>query len=373
VCSTAPTPSAFQSFFRLSLPSESPPDEFVVENLSQIFYIRNINMRLRPRLATLAASFIALSFAGQIAAAPPPQSQRSASDRDITAIGKRTLGRQTDRVSADKEKAIGQSLAAEVEKTAVLIDDPQLTAYIYRLAQSIAQNSDAKFPITVKLIKSDVPGEFVLPGGYLYVYSGLIIQTENESELAGMLAHAIAHVALRSQTGMMTEQALLSLVMIPAQVYFPQIDPFDAPHLISTTYGLAEIYPVSLLKFRRDDEFDADYFGLQYLYKSGYDPDSYLKFLDRTWNALPPAQKKVPAAYSDHPPVSQRIKAMEKEIAEIFPPRDSDIISSADFEAFKERARVLQSILPQPGDLRLKYDSDFETPPFLRRLKQDLH
>jgi len=282
-----------------------------------------------------------VAAANRKAAASPPQSKRTSSDRDINAIGKRTIARSTNLISLDKERAIGKQYAQEFERGARRLDDPAVASYLDHLAENLARNSDAQIPITVRVINSEAPNAYVLPGGFLYVTSGLILQVENEGELAGMLAHGIAHTALRNGTRNASNGELPIFEIIPA--------PFILPPTMAgwgIYEGMVNVVPIGFSKFQRDAEYDADFFGLQYVYKTGYDPDCFIRFIGRMGHT-PTSGRKVPANLSPIPPASDRVKAMNKEVAEILPSHVGAIISSADFEAFKDRVRSLQSPSPQ--------------------------
>ncbi|HUK29786.1 MAG TPA: M48 family metalloprotease [Candidatus Acidoferrum sp.] len=328
-------------------------------------------MRAPSFLSVRAVLFIAFVALNAISAAPIPQSNRSASDRDFNAIGKRTITKTPNLASLDHEKAMGAQYAAAFESVARRIDDPAVVNYVGRLAGMLAQNSDTQIPITIRVINLEIPNAFVLPGGFLYVTSGLILQMESEGELAGVLAHGIAHTALRHGTQTLSRAELANIAGTLGN--FPV-----GPNVLITEYGLILLggqpysIPTAFLKLQRDDEFDADFFGLQYLYKAGYDPDCFIRFINRMGDP-PSSGKKVPRELSPIPPAADRVKAMNKEIAEILPPRATDIISTADFEAFKDRVRILQSVEQQLKSLTPNRDAEFETPPFLKRLPPDSH
>ncbi len=105
--------------------------------------------------------------------------------------------------------------------------------------------------------------------------------------------------------------------------------------------------PLVALKMRRDDELDADYFGVQYLYKAGYDPKCFTDVLQRIWGSSPSTDAKLPRIYSGFPPLDQRLADLRGEIVEILLPRADAIVSTPEFDAFKERLRAMQrSVVP---------------------------
>lgn len=296
-------------------------------------------MKLSSRLTTAIVKLAVVTFVSgsALSALPVPQFKPTRSDEDISAIGHRNVGKGVNFYSLDKEEALGKALAQEVERSSRFVDDPLVTAYLDRLAQKVAKNSDARFPITIRIIDSDVLDALALPGGFQYINRALILQTEAEAELAAVLAHGIAHTAIRSSTMEATKGELMQLATVPPMVLGPGG---------WAGYGLYEglnlSIPVTYLKFRRDAEVVADFFSLQYLYKTGYDPECYIRFFERVWPQTS-AGKNVPKVFSPFPPLPERLQYMNKEIATILPRRDDAIVSSSEFQEIKERLRAWQS------------------------------
>jgi beta-barrel assembly-enhancing protease len=256
------------------------------------------------------------------------------SKQDVDAIGNRDVGKGLNFYSIEKEIALGKQLAQEVERSSKLIDDPVVTEYVNRVGQNLVRNSDARVPFTIKVIDSDEVNAFALPGGFFYVNSGLILRANEESELAGVMAHEISHVTLRHGTKQATKGDIMQLASIPAMIFIP--------------YGLAGygIYeglniaiPLTFLKFSRDDERQADYFGLQYMYKAGYDPNSYVTFFERIQADEKRRPGSIPKAFATHPPNAERIENAQKEIAQILPARQEYIVTTSEFDNVKARLR----------------------------------
>ena len=211
---------------------------------------------------------------------PIPQktnpSVKPGSEADVSAIGNRNVGKGLDFYSLEREIALGKQLAQEVDKTAKFINDPVITEYVNRVAQNLVRNSDARVPFTIKVVDSDVVNAFALPGGFFYVNSGLILHADEESELAGVMAHEIAHVCARHGTKQATKGEIVNLASIPAMIFIPYTWAGYAIY-----QGMNFAIPLTFLKFSRDDEREADYLGLQYMYKAGYDPNSFVAFFEK--------------------------------------------------------------------------------------------
>jgi predicted Zn-dependent protease len=319
-----------------------------------------MNLNRRPTTAILLLGITVFFPATVLRAYPTPQSKPSRSEEDLNAIGHRTVGQGVNLYSLEREKKLGEQLDKEVARSSKLLDDPTVTDYVNRLAQKIAQNSDARGPITVRVIDSDVINAFTLPGGFLYVNTGLLLHTEGEAELAGVLARGIAHTALRSATEA-TKGELMD-AMIPMNIAIP-----GGWAAYGNYEGLNLALPVYYLKYRRAAEFAADYFGLQYVYKTGYDPESYIRFLERTWPQTPAGKDSLPKIFRPFPPVPDRVENMKKEIAKILPPRDGAIVSSAEFQEVKEHLRLRklnEGSAPNgdPGKPTLRKRTDPSTP-----------
>jgi len=300
----------------------------------------------------------------QTQAAPPVQQQtdpnvKPGSKDDINAIGNRNVGKGLDFYSLEHEIAIGKQLAQEVDRQAKFIDDPVVTEYVNRVGQNIVRNSDAQVPFTIKVIDSDVVNAFALPGGFFYVNSGLILHADEESELAGVMAHEIAHVCARHGTKQATKGQITQLAMIPAMIFIPYTWTGYAIY-----QGMNFMIPLTFLKFTRDEEREADFLGLQYMYKAGYDPNSFVAFFEKI-EALEKKQPgTIPKIFSDHPPTPDRVEAAQKEIATILPARSEYIVSTSEFDSVKRRLQMIES------GQKLK-DKDSNKPSLRKRTDQN--
>jgi predicted Zn-dependent protease len=274
---------------------------------------------------------------------------------DVDAIGNRNPGKGVNFYSLEHEIALGKQLAQEVERTSKMIDDPVVTEYVNRVGQNLVRNSDARVPFTIKVIDSDEVNAFALPGGFFYVNSGLILRAQEESELAGVMAHEISHVVARHGTKQATKGEMMQLATIPLILLGPGG---------WAGYGIYEALqlaiPLSYLKFSRDAEREADFLGIQYMYKAGYDPNSYVTFFERIQADEKRRPGTIPKFFSTHPPTPERIADAQKEIARILPERDEYIVTTSEFDGVKSRlrnvmfARKVQDNQPGKPTLRTK-------------------
>src|SRR5213594_1534431 len=256
------------------------------------------------------------------------------SKEDVEAIGNRSVGKGVNLFSLEREISLGKSLAQEVERSSKMIDDPVVTEYVNRVGQNLVRNSDARVPFTIKVIDSDEVNAFALPGGFFYVNSGLILRAQEESELAGVMAHEIAHVAARHGTKNATKGEILQWASIPAMIFIPYSMAGYAMY-----QGLNLAIPLTFLKFSRDAEKEADFLGLQYMYKAGYDPNSYVTFFERIQADEKRRPGTIPKVFSSHPPTPERIENTQKEIARILPAKSEYIVTTSEFDSVKSRLR----------------------------------
>jgi predicted Zn-dependent protease len=254
------------------------------------------------------------------------------------------VGINANKVNSDvinKETRIGQAMAKEVERSSRIIDDPATTQYLNHLAQNLARNSEAPFPIQVKIIASDAKNELVLPGGFLYINDGLILHAETEPELAGALAYGIAYSTLRCGK----EQSASGQLMQTGSMGALIIQPYGW-----TGYGVYEgmnlEIPLTYLKEQRKLVLAADRLGLNYLYQTGYDPRESISFLERI--SLSRAKSKNESnALNAFPPVAVRLDCMRDQIAKVFPAVEQATISSSEFEKAKSRLSSRKQVGPE--------------------------
>jgi hypothetical protein len=263
---------------------------------------------------------------------------KKGSEDDVDAIGTRDIGHRGlgNWYSTNSEISMGKGYSMEIEKSAHLVTDPVVVEYVNRIGQNIVKNSDCKVPFTIKVIDSDEINAMALPGGFFYVNSGLILAADEEAELAGVMAHETAHVCAHHAAREMTRMNYFQIGEIPL-IIFTQGS--------WTGYGIYEAsqlaIPISFLEFSRDFEAEADWLGLQYMYKAGYDPQAFIQFFEKI-DAL---EKHKPGTlakvFADHPQTPDRIAHSEQEIATIMPARPDYVVTTSEFDDVKARlARI---------------------------------
>ena len=271
---------------------------------------------------------------------------------DPEEIGNRDVGKGVNFYSLEKEIALGKQLAQEVERQAKIIDDPVIAEYVSRVGQNLVRNSDAKVPFTIKVLDSEEVNAFALPGGFFFVNSGLVLKAESESELAGVMAHEIAHVAARHGTKQATRGEIVNLASIPLIFMGGWTG-----YAIRQGAGLA--IPMGFLNFSRGFEREADYLGLQYLYKTGYDPTSFVDFFEKIQSMEKKKPGTVSKVFSTHPMTDDRIKAAQDEIQKILVAKPEYVVNTSEFNDVRNRLAMLHN--------HRKVESDDPNRPRLRR------
>ena len=260
------------------------------------------------------------------------------SKNDVDAIGNRKVGGRGmgNWYSLETEIRMGKEYSQQVEASVKMVQDPVVTEYVNRIGQNLVRNSDAQVPFTIKVIDSDEVNAFALPGGFFYVNSGLILAADEEAELAGVMAHEIAHVAARHATRQITRAQWANIGTIPLIFVGGGIG-----YAVRSVAGLA--LPMTFLSFSRGFEAEADYLGLQYMYKSGYDPQAFISFFEK----LQAKEKRKPGtlarAFATHPQTPDRIEKSQEEIGKILPARPQYVVSTSEFDDVKSRLASIEN------------------------------
>ncbi len=258
--------------------------------------------------------------------------------KDVDAIGNRKVGGRGlgDWYSLESEIRMGKQYAMQVDNSVKMITDPVVTEYVNRIGQNLVRNSDAQVPFTIKVIDSDEINAFALPGGFFYVNSGLLLAADEEAELAGVMAHEIAHVCARHQMRQMTRSMWAQIGTLPLIFVGGGIG-----YAVYEGAGLG--LPLTFMKFQRNFEAEADYLGLQYMYKTGYDPQAFISFFEK----IQAQEKKKPGtlakAFATHPQTPDRIEKSQEEIATILPAKVQYIVSTSEFDEVKSRLAMIEN------------------------------
>ena len=265
-----------------------------------------------------------------------PISSAADKKKDPDEIGNRDVGKGINFYSLEKEIAIGKGLAQEVERQAKIVDDPIIAEYVNRVGQNLVRNSDAKVPFTIKVVDSEEVNAFALPGGFFFVNSGLVLKAESEAELAGVMAHEIAHVAARHGTRQATRGQLINYGSIPL-IFMGGWTGY------AIRQGLGLAIPLGFLSFSRGFESEADMLGLEYLYKAGYDPTAFVDFFEKIESLEKRKPGTISKVFSTHPPTDDRIKAAQKNIQEILKAKPEYVVSTSEFSDVKGRLMALHN------------------------------
>ena len=277
-----------------------------------------------------------LSFSLALALTTPGRLLAEDPEKDPDQIGNRNVSGKVNFYSLEKEIALGKQLASEVERQAKIINDPVVAEYINRVGQNLVRNSDAKVPFTIKVVDSEEVNAFALPGGFFFVNSGLIMKADNEAELAGVMAHEIGHVAARHGTRQATRGEIAQLGMIPL-IFMGGW----------TGYGIYQaasvLVPIGFLQFSQRMESEADLLGLEYMYKTGYDPTAFVDFFEK----IETLEKRKPGTmskvFSTHPPTDARIRAAQKNIQEYLKAKPEYVLTTSEFNDVRARLMAMHN------------------------------
>lgn len=285
-------------------------------------------------------------------AAKDKGTKKVAAKKDPDEIGNRDVGKGVNFFSIEKEIAMGKGYAQQLEHEVKIVDDPMISEYVNRVGQNLVRNSDAKVPFTIKVIDTEEVNAMALPGGFFYVNSGLILKADSEAELAGVMAHEIAHVAARHATRQMTRGQIANLATIPL-IFVGGWTGYGIRQAVSVAL------PIGFLSFSRGFEADADMLGLQYMYKTGYDPGAFVDFFEK----LQSLEKKKPGTlakvFADHPMTGDRVETAQRNVQELLKERPEYVVTTSEFNDVKTRLASLHA--------RRKVDSQDLNRPTLKK------
>ncbi len=283
--------------------------------------------RLARRISAKLAVF------GMLSVSIVPTALADDKKKDPDEIGNREVGKCALNVnfySIEKEIGLGKQMAQEVERQARIVDDPVIAEYVNRVGQNLVRNSDAKVPFTIKVIDSDEINAFALPGGFFFVNTGIITHADNEAEMAGVMAHEIAHVAARHGTRNATKGQIANYGTIPL-IFLGGWAGYGIRQ------GISLAIPMSFLHFSQANESEADLLGLEYMYKAGYDPEAFVDFFEK----IQSLEKKKPGTmsklFSTHPPTADRITNSQKNIQKYLKEKPEYVVTTSEFNDVKGR------------------------------------
>jgi predicted Zn-dependent protease len=240
------------------------------------------------------------------------------------------IGEGVNEYSLEEEHELGRELSAQVEMRTKLITDPVITGYVDRLGQTIVHNSDAIVPFTIKVVDSDEISALALPGGYLYVNGGLIVAAESEAELAGLMAHEIAHVAARHATRAETRMKIFTILSVALSY-------FGGPAAAALQLAVSVTGPATFMKFSRDAEREADLLGLEYAYMAGYDPQDFVQFFEKLHIKERHNHNFIARAFATHLMTEDRVRRAQEEITTLLPAKNHYIVDTSAFQEVKSR------------------------------------
>jgi predicted Zn-dependent protease len=278
--------------------------------------------------------YVAILAVGALMALPLPADDK---EKDPDQIGNRKVDGGVNWYSMEKEIAMGKQYAMEIERQAKIVDDPIIAEYVNRVGQNLVRNSDVKVPVSIKVLETDEPNAMALPGGFFFVNTGLLKLAQNESEIAGVMGHELAHIAARHATRQMTRAGIVNLATIPMMILgggWAMYGIYQATNLL---------IPITFLKFSREFESEADMLGLQYMYKAGYDPNGFVDIFER----LESMEKRKPGTiskmFTSHPPTGDRIVKVQEITAKYLKEKPEYVVTTSEFDDVRDRLMMLEN------------------------------
>jgi predicted Zn-dependent protease len=266
-----------------------------------------------------------------------PAAFAGSKEKDPDEIGNRDVGKGVNFYSIEKEIALGKQMAQEVERQAKIVDDPVIAEYVNRIGQNLVRNSDAKVPFTIKVIDSEEINAFALPGGFFFVNTGILLNADNEAEMAGVMAHEIGHVAARHGTRQATRGEIAQIGSIVPLIAVGGM----AGYGLYQAMGL--VVPMGFLKFSRNFESEADMLGIEYMYKAGYDPGAFVDFFEKVQSQEKRKPGTMSKLFSSHPPTEDRITHSQEMIQKYLKAKPEYVLSTSEFSDVKTRTVAMHN------------------------------
>jgi predicted Zn-dependent protease len=280
-------------------------------------------------------ALLSVALATQLAVVSSVPAYADDKKKDPDEIGNRDVGKGVNFYSIEKEIALGKQMAQEVERQAKIVDDPIIAEYVNRVGQNLVRNSDAKVPFTIKVIDAEDINAFALPGGFFFVNTGVLMNADNEAEMAGVMAHEIAHVAARHGTRQATRGEIAQVASIAPMIVLGGWAGYGAYQAM----GL--LVPMGFLKFNRNFESEADMLGLEYIYKAGYDPTAFVDFFEKVQSLEKTKPGTMSKLFSSHPPTDDRIKHSQETIQKYLKAKPEYVVNTSEFNDVKARVMAM--------------------------------
>lgn len=240
---------------------------------------------------------------------------------------------------------LGQELAAKIRKHSTMVDDPTLTAYVNAIGRRLAASREAResgFTFTFEVVADPKINAYALPGGPMFINTGLLKAVDNEAQLAGAMAHEMSHVILRHGTNQASKANMIQLPLALAAQMTDNGSLMGELAQLGINLGASSV----LLKFTRTDESQADLMATHLMAEAGYDPIQLARFFNKL-----NAQDNVGALVflSDHPNPDNRSRAIRQEAARL--PQQTYGYQTGQFQRMKRAVANIKEPPPKPKTL----------------------
>jgi predicted Zn-dependent protease len=316
----------------------SAPHEGIAEAAGRVYEEKEENPPVSPSYPTAALPRVTLL--GLLMGLFGPTLCASAQHRSSPLLKTAAPGGGWNLYSLQKESELGRQMVAQIEPLLPVFSDPTLQGYLQKLTDRIADESDSPFPVHVVVVESNAINGFVLPGGYLFLSTGLLLQTRSEAELAGIIAHEMGHIAARHVTRLLTRQKIWDWIGFSTLLV-------AGPGVFTAEQTLNTVFPIELVHFTQTAEKEADRLGLEYVYAAGYDPMGMVAFLERMHTEEFSVGGLLACPFLTHPLSPERVALAEKWIERQLPARDHYLVNTSDYDTARQRLlRRLQDETP---------------------------